>query len=860
MREGITLKRLGKADYINIFILLLVYLAVILIITRFTKAYGSTLDWQAQHWVIPEYFRTLFYDTHDFFPGFAFNLGAGQNIYYFSYYGLLSPVILFSYLLPWVPMADYMMSASILCVAVSVVMLYLRMRREYTPKISFISSFLFLCSGALIFHSHRHIMFVIYMPFLLLALNGVDRLIEKNKSLLLTLSVLLIILSSYFFSVGAIACAAIYTVYRFLKNNGEFSPKCFTALVLRFMSAVVIAVMLSAVLLLPTLYTLISGRDDANITLHPSQLLVPSVNLDFMIYSPYSLGLTAVFLFAVFTAVTGRRRHCFFLALCFLLICVIPGIVYLFNGTLYIDAKVLIPFLPLAAILLAEFFAYISTEGFKKRIIIPVVIFSAAGILAYKADNSFLLWAYFGEIFVYTAALCLKNKVLGRRLFVATLMIFSFFCTAAVNLQDDLVTLDSFRSRLRDSREDLVSRVTQSEDTVVRISDHRFTMEDVNRICGARHYTSTIYSSLYNKRYNKFFHSVMKNENPYRNSAIISQSRSVIFDILMGAEYLISDSPASVGYALIGKSGKLNLYQNAAAFPVAFSSSKTLSREAFERLDYPYTAEALLKYIITENGGSEFSSDIEKMDGDLLSLLPPQHMIKRDGETLVVKSGADFELTAKLPEMADGKILFICFDVDNTFAGKDKDTYIKINRMQNKLTCKSWKYYNGNTRFCYALSSAESFGELEMLFSQGEYKLSNISVYVLDYSVIASLRSELDAMDFDMERTKGDVISGSISCAEDGWFMLTVPYDAGFSVLVDGESQNYEMVDGAFIGFPIEKGDHQIEITFTPPLLPQGKIISFFGLIMLAVLAVYEKADWVKKLPCRWLLILKGKG
>ncbi len=52
-----------------------------------------------------------------FFPEFALNIGGGQNIYNFSYYGLFSPVVLIGYLLPNVKMSDYMMVASIVCLA-----------------------------------------------------------------------------------------------------------------------------------------------------------------------------------------------------------------------------------------------------------------------------------------------------------------------------------------------------------------------------------------------------------------------------------------------------------------------------------------------------------------------------------------------------------------------------------------------------------------------------------------------------------------------------------------------------------------------------------------------------------------------
>ena len=67
-------------------ILMLVFLLIVFIITGKSYLYGSTLDWNSQHYNFMEYFRILFYKTKDIFPDFAFNIGAGQNIYNFSYY------------------------------------------------------------------------------------------------------------------------------------------------------------------------------------------------------------------------------------------------------------------------------------------------------------------------------------------------------------------------------------------------------------------------------------------------------------------------------------------------------------------------------------------------------------------------------------------------------------------------------------------------------------------------------------------------------------------------------------------------------------------------------------------------------
>ena len=65
-------------------------------------AFGANMDWISQHSVFPEYFRQQFYQTGQFFPEFAANIGGGQNIYNFSYYGLYNPVVLVAYLLPFV--------------------------------------------------------------------------------------------------------------------------------------------------------------------------------------------------------------------------------------------------------------------------------------------------------------------------------------------------------------------------------------------------------------------------------------------------------------------------------------------------------------------------------------------------------------------------------------------------------------------------------------------------------------------------------------------------------------------------------------------------------------------------------------
>lgn len=87
--------------------------------------FGAKVDWLSQHSVLPDYFRQpVLCNGKDISRNLLPNLGGGQNIYHFAYYGLYSPLILPSYLLPFVKMSDYIMVISITGLTVSVLLFY----------------------------------------------------------------------------------------------------------------------------------------------------------------------------------------------------------------------------------------------------------------------------------------------------------------------------------------------------------------------------------------------------------------------------------------------------------------------------------------------------------------------------------------------------------------------------------------------------------------------------------------------------------------------------------------------------------------------------------------------------------------
>ena len=336
-------------------ILIKISLITVFFITGKTGIYGSGMDFSSQHYMIPDYFRNLFYETGNLFPSYAFNLGMGQNIYNFSYYGLLSPVILLSYCLQFVKMIYYITCSSIILIALSIYLFY-KFIAGYTDNknIRLISGMLFLISAPLIFHTHRHIMFISYIPFVLMGLFGVERYVMYGKKLLLIISTFLVIMTSFFFAIPAIIAFLCYGIFLFLKSNPNIKIKELFIKIVKMGLIFIVPILMSSVLLLPTLSAILNSRFEEK-GIEILNMFIPDFSFNNVLYSHYSLGLSSIFIFSLAHFLIKKDKHTRFLTIVFLLITFLPIIGYMLNGLMYINGKVFIPFIPLGVLLIALF-------------------------------------------------------------------------------------------------------------------------------------------------------------------------------------------------------------------------------------------------------------------------------------------------------------------------------------------------------------------------------------------------------------------------------------------------------------------------------------------------------------------------
>ena len=808
--------------------------------------FGAKVDWLSQHSVLPDYFRQQFYATGKLFPEFAANLGGGQNIYHFAYYGLYSPLILPSYLLPFVKMSDYIMAVSITGLTASVLLFYYWLKSRKTDTgTAFILSLMFLLAGPMIGQYSGQIMFVDYMPFLCLALIGVDRYFEQEKSGLFTVSVFLMIMTSFYFSIGGMLSLVLYGLHRYFEQREEnrVTVRSFLRDGLCFVRSMILAVLMSGFFLVPTALALTGGRSKEQNTSFAS-FFIPQITVERFAYSIYGIGLTTLVITVLLTGLLYRKVYEKVLTYGCVIVLVIPVFAYLLNGGLYIRDKVFIPFLPLLCYLIS-----IYLEKCRKRelsFIAGMIPYIITTIFVYMARNQFVskgigesIWKVllaesilFLICYVLYCALKRYHKETKEILMLALPSVICLAVTMNTFYQmkpDRYVSRKLYRDVVEEQNRQAVKEALKDDDGYYRTEQMGSDDEnaaDLNRIWDVDQNITSIYSSAYNPDYQTFRQKTFGLEEPFRNGMMQSVSKNPVFQRMMGVRYIVSDSDVP-GYTLVKKCGTTGIYQNKDAAPVMYATDRVMTEEEYKKLTFPYNQTAFLEYAVV-------GEHTESSDQNIMTAYEPVSLKMANNRTT---GGAEQKT---MQQEGQKQILFLRFRVDN--AHPNKDVAVWINGIRNKLSAKDHVYYNENKIFTYAVPLKDGEDNISVTFGKGKYRLRHVQAY------LGSLpeRSELlyqSEIQVDKKQTEDNVIQGTIRVKKDGWFITSIPYDKHFKIYIDGKETEIQKVNTAFLGCKIESGNHEVKIIYHAPGATTGKVLSLIGIAGFVLVLVQEKEN-----------------
>lgn len=787
------------------------------------KVFGANVDWISQHSVFPEYFRQQFYETGALFPEFAANIGGGQNIYHFAYYGLYNPLLLPAYFLPFIKMSDYLMGISILCLLADGILFYKWMKNNQISKgNALLATILFLLAGPMIFHSYNQIMFVNYMPFLLLGLIGVDRFFQEEKRGLLITGVFLMILTSFYFSIGGLLVLSVYGSYCSWKIQEEkkgVTIRQFFKDGVSFGGLLMTGILSTGFLLVPTAMALLCGERKGGALQSISSLLIPDLEVFRFVYQPYGIGLTTCVITVLLTGVAYKKWSEKYLHMACILILVVPAFSYLLNGGLYIRDKALIPLLPLLCYLTAMYLKKYRHRELSFWVgILPLCItllFVLFGRV--QKEGSAYRWLIAADaVVMLLSGLFYYWKKGSEKRFILFPILFLFLFGMGYHGKMNRMLDTSFYKQVTDTEyENTVKQLLKKEKGFYRLEQQGTGEENaanLNRIWSARQYSSSLYSSTYNAEYQRFRTKVFDVEQPYRNVLMQAQAENAIFQRLMGVKYILS-SGAVPGY----QESSAGIYKNEDVFPIIYGTDQVIAQTEFETYAFPYNQLTFLSHAVVPRTLSDTLE--EKKEIQTVDLAAKIHA----GDKKII-----------LDERQEGDIFLLQFDVKNH---QNSDVWVSIDGVKNKLTAQNHIYYNENETFTFAFALEEGQREIPIAFSEGKYEISNVKCYLYQMQQSTLVQSEFQV---NQQETKGNQIVGEINMEKDGYLITSIPYEDSFTVKIDGEERNYEKVNTAFLGLQLEKGTHHVEIVYHAPGSAAGKVVTGIGVSLWCILIAIQ--------------------
>lgn len=166
-----------------------------------------------------------------------------------------------------------------------------------------------------------------------------------------------------------------------------------------------------------------------------------------------------------------------------------------------------------------------------------------------------------------------------------------------------------------------------------------------------------------------------------------------------------------------------------------------------------------------------------------------------------------------------------------------------MNRLNYEIENRGMKTEKESENWVYGclvdLGSLETGAEISLEivdyegYGTGE---SSAQLYRFQDDDLTELRNRIQKHPWQVDQWTDTMMAGTIICEEPEHMIITIPYDEGWKVLVDGKRQKPEKALGAFLGLDLEAGIHRIEIRY----IPQGfwcgfgiTILSLLGSLML---------------------------
>ncbi len=403
---------------------------------------------------------------------------------------------------------------------------------------------------------------------------------------------------------------------------------------------------------------------------------------------------------------------------------------------------------------------------------------------------------YAGILFLYSS-----DRSAARR--TAALLFLLLTAELSINTAVTSLTTTSRSSYTKDNRDVRALLSELQDEGFYRVEKHNRKTKDDGAWMNFR--SVSIFSSMANADCTKLFKTWGCEAST--NAYSITGSTPMI-DMLLDVKYAIFNSRQDEhpSRKLIAERNEAFLYENTRVLPLGFMSPKGMTEAWLRELDDP----ALVQNSLCDQLGVPHVLIPEAQPG----------------------SSADGSYAISLS--ADGEYY--------AFLNSSKIKTVTVNWPTKKKT-----FENLDRRYLMELGDC-SKGDLIRFTAEKEKDALPVTVYRFDYDALDKLWERLSAYPLEIRDFGDNWVEGTIHVdtgalgylSNRGMIFLSIPYDEGWKVMVDGEPvMIYKGLD-ALLSFYLSDGDHEISMRYVPRGLKTGALISLLSVICAAFAALSE--------------------
>ena len=823
---------------------------------------GTYRDGVTQHLTFLEYMfrRGIFGGV----GGYDYNMGLGADyIASFSYYMLFDPVNLLLFVLPTGNFsAAYSVLIGVKLLIAAVCMFVYLGAHGVRQSLRVLFSVAYMLSGYMLFSFVRHPDLTAGAMYLPLVAWGIERVVQKKAPFLLTISVFVITIGSFYMAymvtLYAVAYAALYYVYAMRGRGEAITARKFFAVFFRTAGAYAAGLLAASFVLLPVAYGYIHGARSAGkgIALYSTRDILSFVG---GFFAPIAGNKYTAVMFNVFT----------------LALCAAAGSVMRQNAhrtmSIVLSVGIFVPLFGYAMnlfnyasnrfVYMLSFGVYaLSAEYLQARADTPMTEKERGAVLRGSAAAIAVLlnaaaWAGIGELIgkIHPAAiavLCVAAVVLlcgsvyvvyrlrrvrrafgkwGQKLSLRGLAV----AFAAVTLAGAVSYMAVYSAEFDDGTQykalqsEAEAYVAAQTDEFVRLDQFVSGYGDIANRPLNNGYKGTL---SYNTMSPGALQDFLSQNGVYVNTHGMSglNGRSALQAVLAAAYYRAPSGtyvPTQYAPTETVELYKTETYLRFGTVLPAMSQAQWLQLPVAER-QY-----ALLQYAVTETADAAPYTPIgnaRDLAIEMFVLQPGEQrafsVAPYEGERYLQFSIVDFPAKDTLFRVSCGRTVL---DMLSAPRGKQMHT--------------------GQKNFLYKLDEAGR-----------EVCVRNVSGTAVAFTDLSLYEAPLSALNerlvagaslphLEQTRFSKDAFDG-IVCSDGGELLIPLTYSAGWRARIDGEETPVRKADGGLMAVSVPAGTHTVTFAYTAPLWLPSKILSCFaGAGILAFAGVYIGVRVAKK-------------